>query len=241
MLQAIIFDMDGVIIDSHPSHRQAWQKFLLTMGRQVAEADLDCILEGWRREDMLRHFLGDLTDAQVAEYGRRKDEFFKQAGKTVKPIPGLRKFLGHLKRLAVPIAVATSASERRTRFTLNSLQLTSYFRTIVTANDVTHGKPDPAIYYLSAAQMGIRPENIVVIEDSVSGIKAAKAAGMNCAGIADESRRALLTQAGADTVIPNFIGLTLDRLEMLLSSHGNMENRNSRQARAQLAQSSPGI
>jgi beta-phosphoglucomutase len=121
MLQAIIFDMDGVIIDSHPVHRQAWQKFLLTLGKNVSETDLDCILEGWRREEILRHFLGDLSPAQIVEYGNRKDQFFQQVGVPIKPVPGLCEFLDHLESQGIRKAVATSASEKRTRFTLDRL------------------------------------------------------------------------------------------------------------------------
>jgi beta-phosphoglucomutase len=216
MLQAIIFDMDGVIIDSHPVHRQAWQKFLLTLGKHVSETDLDCILEGWRREDILRHFLGDLTKAEVVEYGNRKDQFFQQVGVPIKPVPGLCEFLDHLEQLGIPKAVATSASERRTRFTLDRLQLTRHFAAIVTANDVLNGKPDPAIYHLAAEQMGVRPENVVVIEDSVSGVRAAKSAGMKCLALAGDSRCEVLRRAGANSVIQDFVGLTLGRLKELV-------------------------
>ncbi len=216
MLQAIIFDMDGVIIDSHPVHRLAWQKFLLTLGKRVSETDLDCILEGWRREDILRHFLGDLTNAQVVEYGNRKDQFFQQVGVPIKPVPGLCDFLDHLEPLGIRKAVATSASERRTRFTLDQLQLTQRFAAIVTANDVVRGKPDPAIYHLAAKQMAVRPQNIVVIEDSVSGVKAARAAGMKCLGIASNPRCDVLRLAGANNIVTDFVGLTVDRLKLLV-------------------------
>jgi HAD superfamily hydrolase (TIGR01509 family) len=216
MLQAIIFDMDGVIIDSHPVHRQAWQKFLLTLGEHVSETDLDCILEGWKREDILRHFLGDLTPAEIVEYGNRKDEFFQKVGVPIKPVSGLREFLDHLERRGISKAVATSASERRTRHTLDQLQLTRHFAAIVTANDVPKGKPDPAIYLLAAEQMQVLAEHVVAIEDSVSGVKAAKSAGMKCLGIAGNSRCEILRQAGANNVIPDFVGLTLDRLELIV-------------------------
>lgn len=218
MLQAIIFDMDGVIIDSHPVHRQAWQKFLLTLGKRVSEKDLDCILEGWRREDILRHFLGDLTKAQVVEYGNRKDEFFQQTEVPIKPVSGLCEFLDHLEQLGIPKAVATSASEKRTRFTLDQLQLTQRFACIVTAKDVLRGKPDPAVYHLAAEQMHAVAEYTAVIEDSVSGVKAAKSAGMKCLGIASNHRCKVLRQAGANSVIPDFVGLTLDRLDYLVKS-----------------------
>lgn len=218
MLQAVIFDMDGVIIDSHPVHRLAWQKFLLTLGKDVSPKDLDCILEGWRREDILRHFLGDLTESQLREYGNRKDEFFHQVDIPVKPVAGLREFLDHLELHGVRKGVATSASERRTRFTLDRLHLTRHFAAIITANDVLKGKPDPTIYRRVADQMDVAPPEAVVIEDSVAGVKAAKAAGMQCLGMASNSRCDTLREAGADNVIPNFVRLTLNRLETLLAA-----------------------
>ncbi len=227
MLQAIIFDMDGVIIDSHPVHREAWQKFLRTLGRHVPETDLDCILEGWRREDILRHFLGDLSEAQIVEYGNRKDEFFQRVGVPIKPVSGLCEFLDHLQRLGIRKAVATSASDKRTRFTLDQLQLTRHFAAIVTAKDVLRGKPDPAIYHLAAQQVGVCPEHVAVIEDSVSGVRAAKSAGMKCLGIASNSRCEVLRQAGADNVIPDFVGLTLECLELLVTpSTANHKSEN---------------
>jgi len=208
--------MDGVIIDSHPVHRRAWQRFLLTLGKHVSEEDLDCILEGWRREDILRHFLGDLTDVQIAEYGNRKDEFFQQVGFQVRSVPGLRKFLRHLECRGIRRAVATSASERRTRSTLDRLQLTQHFAAIITANDVVKGKPDPAVYHRAADCMEIDPKDALAIEDSVAGVKAAKSAGMKCLGLADNAREKMLRQAGVDNIIPNFVGLTLERLELLI-------------------------
>lgn len=214
MLQAIIFDMDGVLIDSHPIHRQAWQQFLLTLDQQVSDAELDFILEGRKREDILRHFLGDdLSEVQIAEYGKRKDEIFRQAALHVRPAAGVIEFLDHLEGYGIRKGVATSASAGRTFFTLDRLQLTQRFATIVTGNDVVHGKPDPAVYELAARRLNARPESVLVIEDAVPGVSAAKDAGMKCLAIADCSRREALRYAGADHVVPNFVGLSLPELE----------------------------
>jgi|SRR5579872_2009572 len=218
MLKAIVFDMDGVIIDSHPVHREAWKNFLFSLGRRVSETDLDFILEGWRREDILRHFFGKISEDQITEYGNRKDEFFRKVGLPVRTVPGLPEFLAHLEDRRILKAVATSASEKRTYSTIGQLQLTRYFTAIVTGNDVPHGKPDPAIYLMAAELMNVHSKDVVAFEDSVSGVKAAKAAGMRCLGIADDARSEMLRVAGADYIIPNFVGMTLDRLEWLLVS-----------------------
>ena len=69
VIRGVVFDLDGVIVDSHPIHKQAWRAFLASLGREVAESDLDFILEGRGRREILVHFLGDLTDSDVREYG----------------------------------------------------------------------------------------------------------------------------------------------------------------------------
>ncbi len=77
-VQGVIFDMDGVIVDSHPFHRRAWHKFLRSVGKDVSEEDLDFILDGRKRHEILRHFLGELSEPELANYGNCKDEFFQQ-------------------------------------------------------------------------------------------------------------------------------------------------------------------
>src|SRR5271169_569148 len=123
MLEAVIFDMDGVIVDSHPAHREAWRMFLRTLGKAVSDTDLDFVLDGRKRGEILRHFLGELSEAAMQEYGKRKDEYFREASLQVKPVPGVVRFMRRLENAGITTAVATSASESRTRHTLEHLRL----------------------------------------------------------------------------------------------------------------------
>ena len=216
ILHAVVFDMDGVIIDSHAAHRQAWKEFLQTQGREVADTELDYILDGHKRTDILQHFLGKLSEKQLASYGKRKDELFRQASPSVKPVPGVIRFLRHLKRQRIPASVATSASQVRTKATLDGMGLTQYFDFIVTGNDVILGKPDPAIYRLCCDRLLVNPENALAIEDAVSGIQAARSAGLRCIGIVSHEPSEKLRAAGAEHLIRNFHGLSLNNLETLL-------------------------
>jgi beta-phosphoglucomutase len=150
MLEGIIFDMDGVLIDSHPVHRDAWRRFLTTVGKDIAPDDLDFILEGRRREEILRHFFGELPEETVAEYGRRKDQLFQEDFDRVQPVPGIQTFLKKLKVAGMPAGIATSASSGRTWATLRALKLENVFVAVVTGDDVSAGKPDPAVYRLAA-------------------------------------------------------------------------------------------
>jgi len=216
-VRAFIFDMDGVVIDSHPAHRKAWQQFLRTLGREVSSGELEFILDGRKRAEILRHFLGDLSEPEVFEYGKRKDEFFQSSSNEVKPFPGIIGFLNQLRSRGIAAAIATSAGKSRTESTLQRLQLRDCFKVVVTGSDVRRGKPDPAIYNLARRLLNVRANNVVAIEDAPSGIMAAKAANLRCIGIARARRAKVLAAAGADHVMRDFNGVSLDRLEELLA------------------------
>lgn len=213
MLRGVVFDMDGVVIDSHPAHRRAWQKFLGTVGREVSEAELDFVLDGRKREEILRYFLGELEPLKIAQYGALKDEMLQQLGEGLRPLPGIMEFLNSLSRAGMRMALATSAGRRRTSGTLDELGLTHYFEAVVTGDDVGKGKPDPAIYRLAAERLAETPESLLVVEDAVSGVKSARAAGMRCLGVASDQRAEALRDAGADPVISDFRSLSLSQLK----------------------------
>jgi len=212
LLRGIVFDMDGVVIDSHPAHRRAWQKFLHTVGREVTDAELDFVLDGRRRDDILCYFLGELNPAQIAQYGALKDEMLQQLGEDLRPLPGIIEFLQSLSDAGIRIALATSAGRRRTRGTLEELGLAHYFEAVVTGDEVGKGKPDPAIYRLTAERLDETPESLLVVEDAVSGVKSARAAGMRCLGVASPQRAEALRDAGADPIISDFRSISLARL-----------------------------
>jgi len=216
MLEGVIFDMDGVLIDSHPVHRIAWHRFLASVGKNVSDEQLDFILEGRRREEILRHFLGDLPEGIVAEYGQRKEDFFQETFKEVRFIPGIEVFLDELRAARIKTGIATSASAYRTQRTLELLKLEDRFVAVITGDDVSSGKPDPSVYRLAAERMNLAPRQLLVLEDAPSGVQAAKAAGMRCFGVSSNGRTEALRQAGADYVIPDFVDLSVTRLLQLL-------------------------
>jgi beta-phosphoglucomutase len=212
MIEGIVFDMDGVLIDSHPVHRIAWSKFLATVGKSVSDEGLSFILAGRRREEILRHFLGDLPESKIAEYGHQKDLFFEENFQDVKLIPGVRKFLESLETAGLKSAIATSASAARTLGTLRRLGLDEKFSTIVTGDDVDVGKPDPAVYTLVSQRMNLSPEKLLVFEDAPCGIQAAKSAGMRCIGVSTNGRSEILLQCGAEVIVPDFLNLSIETL-----------------------------
>ena len=212
-LRGVVFDMDGVIIDSHPLHRRAWKNFLQTVGHEVGDQELEFILDGRKREEILCYFLGKLTPSQITDYGARKDEMLRQLGSEMQTRRGVVDFLDLLRSVGVRVALATSAGSRRTYGTLKELRLARYFDAIVTGDEVTNGKPDPAIYRLVAERLNEIPENLLAVEDAVSGVRSARTAGLRCMGIASAEHAEPLRVAGADPVIPDFCSLSLPQLE----------------------------
>src|SRR5262245_35879739 len=98
MLRGVIFDMDGVLINSHPIHKRAWKKFFDSLGLDVSNTELDFVLDGRKKEDILRHFLGGVPDAQIKEYGRRKEMLFREQALSIEPVEGALEFLEELTR-----------------------------------------------------------------------------------------------------------------------------------------------
>jgi HAD superfamily hydrolase (TIGR01509 family) len=212
MLAGIIFDFDGVIVDSHPLHLQAWKGFLRSIGKDVSDADLAFVLEGAKREEILRHFLGDLTNEQINIHGAEKERRFQTLAGELKLVNGVADFLAQVDAAGLPMAVATSGSRGRAEQTLESFNLRSHFRAITTGDDVARGKPDPALFLLAARSLRVDAESVLVCEDAVSGVVAAKSAGMKCLAIAANSRGPRLKQAGADLVMDDFTKVRLDDL-----------------------------
>jgi HAD superfamily hydrolase (TIGR01509 family) len=216
-LRGVIFDMDGVLVDSHAVHRQAWRRFFQTLGREVSESELDFILDGRKRADILRHFLGNCPDPDLEEFGRRKDCIFRQMRLDVTPIPGAVEVVRELHRKGAVLALATSASRTRARSTLVDLGLLECFQQVVTGEDVVWGKPDAAIYRLASARVGIDPANLLAVEDAVSGVRAAVGAGLRCLGVASHETFDSLRAAGASHVVGNFEKVGVRDLESFLS------------------------
>jgi len=220
-IRGIVFDMDGVLIDSHPVHSAAWREFLRSLSVDVSDQDLAFILEGGTRTDILRHFLGDLPQAQLTEYGRRKDEIFRSLEHEIQPAPGILAFLGYLERLELARAVATSASEIRTSSTIERMGLGGYFDAVITAADVVVGKPDPAVYQLACERMNVSPGDALAFDDAPAGVLAARSAGLRCVGVSNNGAAHSLLAAGAERVIAGFAGLSLDDLLAGNGKHSN--------------------
>lgn len=204
MLKAVIFDLDGVVADSHPVHEAAWKSLLAEEGLAAESIDVKFLYAGHPRREILRHYLGALSAERFERLSARKDELYLQFVKDLAPKRGVTRVLDELKRDGIVCAVATSAGRARTEETLDQFGIARSFAAVVAGNDVNAAKPAPDIFLLAAAQIAAKPQECVVVEDSVAGVRAAKAAGMCCAGYAPREHHGELREAGADGLISEF-------------------------------------
>ena len=192
--QALIFDMDGVIVDSMPFHVRAWELYLERMGRDASA--LNSRMHGKHNDELLREFFGqEITLAEIQRMGAEKEALYREL---IAPeleaqlVPGIRDFLQRYRHL--PKAVASNAEAANVDFVLDRAELRPHFVHAMNGQQVRFGKPHPEIYTKTAELLRIAPESCIVFEDSQTGIDSALAAGMRVVAI-NSHRTTLLGQA----------------------------------------------
>jgi len=178
--KAFIFDMDGVLADSTALQLEAWQLFLRQKNLHFSQDSVRKDIFGRPAKEIFRSMRGgNLTDREVEQYiAGREQIYLNLARNDLKPVRGVKEFISKLYSDAIPLAVATSSPRATLSFTLHALDLDSYFRGVTLASeDIKFGKPNPEIYKTACRQLNLAPNKCFVFEDSIAGIRAAKAAG----------------------------------------------------------------
>lgn len=181
---AFLFDMDGVIIDSNPLHREAWTAFNRRYGLETTDA-MHERMYGKRNDEIVRMYYGEaLPDAEVFARGAAKEALYREMlhGRLEGMlVPGLRDFLEAHR--GVPMGLASNAEPANVELIVEEADIREFFQAIVDGHQVVNPKPDPEIYLKVAEILRIAPANCIVFEDSNTGVEAALAAGMRVVGI----------------------------------------------------------
>ena len=200
--QAVIFDMDGVVIDTKPGIEAFWQRFANSKGFTISEKVMDDYIHGCPVWLTIEKVFPMLTEPEIANL---MDEIHEtEDALSYQLINGIRHVLMKLHDNGVPVGLVTSGYLKKVSKVFDELVLKSFFRQVVTADMVKHGKPHPEPFLLAAEKLGVAPDNCVVFEDSISGITGAAKAGMYPIGINKESMHAVLKSVGARYVVPDF-------------------------------------
>lgn len=207
--RAIIFDMDGVIIDSKELVESFWIERFRQYNLPVPTEKFEERFHGRPGRLIIENEFPSLTEHQRSEMEREIKEYDSSAT-GFQLIPGVENFLQHCIDINLPIALVTSALPPKVNRMISSLSLTPPFETIVTADRVKNGKPNPECYRLAITEMNIKPTQTVVFEDSISGAQAALAAGATVIGVNAPHMIAPLQNTGATFVIENFDSIHID-------------------------------
>ena len=213
-MKAVIFDMDGVVSDTDYLHGEILSLQLknnnvditsIALHKRFAGMKTIQVYETLVKEHSLKGNARELLDEKNILFKKRLD-------KELRPITGAIELIQQLNANNIPLALASGSEYKIINWTIDGLDLRKYFQNILSSDDVEHGKPAPDIFLKVATSIGIAPEDCVVIEDGMSGMIAAKAAGMKCVALVkiDDDR-----QFPADLIIYDLRELNLERLREL--------------------------
>jgi len=202
-IEAVIFDLDGVIVDTAVFHYQAWQQLAREFGFEFSEKHNER-LKGVSRLESLEILLevGGIvihSDEEKEKLATKKNNWYRELILKMTPgdlLPGAKEFLQELKGAGYKIAIGSSSKNATT--ILERIKYLDYFDAIVDGNKIKNSKPDPEVFLKAAAELGIKPGNCVVFEDAQAGVEAAIRAGMKTVGVGSPE-----TLSEADIVIPN--------------------------------------
>lgn len=180
----VIFDMDGVLIDSYEPHYRSWELLGEEIGHHITEAQFASGF-GKTSRDFIRHLFGPShTDADIKRLDDRKESLYRDLIRTRVPLmPGAVQAIARMRSAGARVAVGSSGPPENVSLAVAALGGEAVFDAIVTGADVRRGKPDPQVFLLAAERIGLRPARCVVIEDAVAGVEAARAAGMAVVGL----------------------------------------------------------
>jgi beta-phosphoglucomutase family hydrolase len=184
--KAVIFDLDGTLIDSHESHIEAFKNVLSKYGIPVESDDVRPRF-GKKGAEIIREIADEkgveyLSEEKIKAITDEKQEEYRRIAKII-PLPGSVELIEKINSLGVPIAIATATSRENAELAVQKLAIGKFIKKIITGDDVKVAKPAPDIFLITARKLGHRAGDCIVFEDSLNGVKAAKAAGMKCVAV----------------------------------------------------------
>lgn len=212
-IQAVIWDLDGVIIDSADAHRRAWQRLAKDEGITLTDADFWATF-GKRNDDIIPLIWGSLPPQQIQTLADRKEAYFREYVRdTIAPLPGSMELMRALHEAGFAQALATSTPKENIELISELLHLSDYLSALVSGESVPRGKPAPDIFLKAAEELHKSPGVCVVIEDAVAGVQAAHAAGMRCIAVA--GNRNLSGLRAAELMVKDLTEVSVEQIRDL--------------------------
>jgi len=212
-----LFDWDGVVIDSSKAHEESWELLAEEEGKSLST---DHFRRGFGRKNqyIIPEILQWTEDPEVIErLGDRKEVLYRSiaAERGIDLIPGIEEFLQSLKEMGITCAIGSSTPRKNVETILETMDFGNCFQAIVCAEDVTQGKPHPEVFLTGATRLNREPQNCIVFEDAVFGLRAAKASGMKAIAISTTNSVDVLNACEPELILENFLNFTADDLGKL--------------------------
>lgn len=205
MIKALIFDMDGTIVDNIPYHFDAWLKFLANHNIHMNPDDFHAQNHGKIKEMIVRLLGVHLSEEETISLGKEKELTYRNLYKNhIKEVKGLTPLLENAKKQNLKIALATMGDAENINFIVDGLNIRHYFDVIVGGNDVEKGKPDPEIFNLALQKLDVLPHEALVFEDSHGGVIAAQAAKTAVIGVSTTDSPISFNEWGVKNTVNNF-------------------------------------
>ena len=212
-IQAVIWDLDGVIIDSGEAHLKAWKKLAKEEGLQFTDEQFWSTF-GWRNDAIISSVWGPLPPERIKELADRKEAYFREFFRDVaKPLPGSMELMKELHDAGYKQALATSTPPANIELIKELLGLQRYLSVFVSGESVPRPKPAPDLFLKAAELLGVEPKHCLVIEDAVAGIEAARAGGMHTIAVA--GKRDLPRLRAADLMVKSLTEVNVERIRKL--------------------------
>lgn len=212
-IQAVIWDLDGVIIDSADEHRRAWQRLAREEGINMTDADFWATF-GKRNDDIFAQIWGNLPPERAKELADRKEMYFRELiRESAKPLPGSIELMRGLHDAGFAQALASSTPIENIQVISDILGLKRYLSVIISGETVARGKPAPDIFLKAAEELHKVPAVCLVIEDAVAGVEAAHAAGMRCIAVA--GNRDLPGLRKAELMVKDLTEVDVERIQAI--------------------------
>jgi len=190
MNRAVLWDMDGTLVDSAEYHWQAWRDIIAREGSPITHGQFLATF-GQRNDSILRQWLGEnATPDLIQRVGDAKETCYRQLVREhgIAPLPGALEWVNLLHRQGWGQAIASAAPRANVETILDVLHASECFEAIVSAEDVHRGKPDPEVFLIAATKLGVAFKRCIVVEDAEHGIEAARAAGMKSIGVSQHGK-----------------------------------------------------